>query len=371
MATSNPCCDITFTCVQCPIITGPDCVPPNNMMPGQLWYNPCTCTYYFECGEGFDEDNNCESLTPLNFKPGAGIQYSGDCENGHFISVKIEPGIGLGFTGTGQLTIVCADLIEHCQLWSRGNLTFNPNQFDLECDVDGNCQLVLNPCEVLTWDNLIFNPDQFQVTEDVENCTKTVSIELPPETTEWYSDLGALGSVAICVSLSGGAPYATFQGRDGTIVNGSIIDGGAGAYYTINVEATRPPELVGKACTVEVEMRPNCNSANAAQPVSFRHIISPLLAELSYGLGEVAGTSKNVAWTVVPGGGAQGNAASNSGVDIPWAQQSSGAAMYRQQLAVGQSAQTLYAQWWAFLTGNAVIHGGASIGLRWYIGESL
>ena len=145
MATSNPCCDITFTCVQCPIITGPDCVPPNNMMPGQMWYNPCTCTYYFECGNGSEEENSCEGLTPLNFHPGAGIQYSGDCENGHFISVKIEPNVGLGFTGDGELTVDCTKLIDHCQLWSRTNLLFNEEDFQLNCDEDGICTLRLNP----------------------------------------------------------------------------------------------------------------------------------------------------------------------------------------------------------------------------------
>lgn len=144
MAT-NPCCDIHFTCVNCPIITGPDCVPPNNLLPGQLWYNPCTCTFYFACPQLDDEANSCETFTPLNYKPGAGIAMSGDCENGHFISVRIEPGMGLGFTELGELTIDCTRLIEHCQLWSRENLLFNEEDFALVCGVNGVCTLQLNP----------------------------------------------------------------------------------------------------------------------------------------------------------------------------------------------------------------------------------
>ena len=208
MATSNPCCDITFTCVQCPIITGPDCVPPNNMMPGQLWYNPCTCTYYFECGNGFDEDNNCETLTPLNFKPGAGIQYSGDCENGHFISVKIEPEVGLGFTGYGELTINCADLIDHCQLWSRSNLLFNAEDFALVCDLNGVCTLMLNP-----------------ETPNVRS-----------------RNAGELASAGVCLAVSPnafvgivpGAGNAMIQLRDKTWVFGgaSSVVGGAASYLT-------------------------------------------------------------------------------------------------------------------------------------------
>ncbi len=101
----NPCCAIAFKYVDRPIITGPDCVPPNNLHTGQMWFNPCTCTYYFKCGDE-TELNSCEGYTPLNFKPGAGIQYSGDCENGHFISVKIEQGGGLGFNANGELKII-------------------------------------------------------------------------------------------------------------------------------------------------------------------------------------------------------------------------------------------------------------------------
>lgn len=106
MATTTfPCCQLTFKCVECPIITGADCVPPNNLMTGQMWFNPCTCTYYFQCGDETDI-NSCGGYTPLNFKPGAGIQYSGDCVLGHFISVKIEQGGGLGFNENGELKIV-------------------------------------------------------------------------------------------------------------------------------------------------------------------------------------------------------------------------------------------------------------------------
>jgi hypothetical protein len=145
MATGFSCCDLHFNCLDCPIITGPDCVPPNNLLPGQLWYNPCTCTYYFECSGGFDEENNCSGYTPINYKAGAGIAYSGDCENGSYISVKILEGGGLGFDGNGNLLVDCDAIIANCGLWTRTNLTFNTEDFQLNCDNLGNCVLRLNP----------------------------------------------------------------------------------------------------------------------------------------------------------------------------------------------------------------------------------
>lgn len=145
MATGFSCCDLHFNCVNCPIITGPDCVAPNNLLPGQLWYNPCTCTYYFECSGGFDAEDNCSTYTPINHKAGAGIAYSGDCENGSYISVKILEGGGLGFDGNGNLLVDCDTIIANCGLWTRGNLTFNTEDFALTCDNLGNCVLRLNP----------------------------------------------------------------------------------------------------------------------------------------------------------------------------------------------------------------------------------
>ena len=145
MATNFSCCDLHFNCLDCPIITGPDCVPPNNLLPGQMWYNPCTCTYYFECSAGSDDANSCEGYTPVNYKAGAGIIYSGDCENGSYVSVKILVGGGLAFDGNGNLLVDCPAIIENCQLWTRTNLTFNAEDFALDCDNLGNCELRLNP----------------------------------------------------------------------------------------------------------------------------------------------------------------------------------------------------------------------------------
>jgi hypothetical protein len=120
------------------------------LLPGQLWYNPCTCTYYFACPGNEEEINNCEDLVPLNYRPGAGIGMSGDCETGHFLSVRIEPNTGLAFTGLGELTIDCASLVQHCDLWSRTNLTFSPTDFITTCSPIGNCVVTLNPARVPT-----------------------------------------------------------------------------------------------------------------------------------------------------------------------------------------------------------------------------
>lgn len=145
MPTGSSCCDLHFNCVSCPIITGPDCVAPNNLLPGQMWYNPCTCTYYFECSGGFDVEANCSTYTAVNHKAGAGIAYSGDCENGSYISVKILANGGLAFDGNGNLLVNCATLINNCGLWTRTNLTFNEEDFAVTCNNLGICELRLNP----------------------------------------------------------------------------------------------------------------------------------------------------------------------------------------------------------------------------------
>lgn len=159
---SNYCCSMHFKCVDCPIITSADCMAPGNLMPGQLYYNPCNCTFYFDapgCDESGDE---CCGYQALNHKAGAGILYSGDCETGSYISVHIDQDAGFEFTEDGALTINCQRLIEHCDfnywgpddcqeiidhcgLWTRTNLTFNSQDFSLVCDDDGNCVLHLNP----------------------------------------------------------------------------------------------------------------------------------------------------------------------------------------------------------------------------------
>lgn len=156
----NSCCTLHYKCVDCPIITGPDCVCPNNLLPGQLWYNPCTCTFYFDNPNCPETGSECCEYEALNHKAGAGILYSGDCETGSYISVHIDPDAGFEFTEDGALTLNCARLIEHCNLWHAGNcaemvdhcglwtrtnLTFNSQDFSLVCDDDGNCVLHLNP----------------------------------------------------------------------------------------------------------------------------------------------------------------------------------------------------------------------------------
>lgn len=105
MPTGYSCCDLRFNCLDCPMITGPDCIPPNNLLPGQMWYNPCTCTYYFGCSGGFDVEDNCGGFTPINHRAGAGIAYSGNCEEGSLISVRIQENGGLSFNGNGELLV--------------------------------------------------------------------------------------------------------------------------------------------------------------------------------------------------------------------------------------------------------------------------
>ncbi len=120
---------------------------------------------------------------------------SGDCENGHFISVRIEPNVGLGFTGEGELTIDCTRLIAHCQLWTRENLLFNEEDFALVCDVNGICTLRLNP--------------------DTPNVRSR--------------NAGEFASAGICVALmpdtyqgpNVDGKYAIWQARDGTWIAGT------------------------------------------------------------------------------------------------------------------------------------------------------
>jgi hypothetical protein len=203
MATTfNPCCDLHFTCLDCPIITGPDCQPPNNLLPGQLWYNPCTCTYYFKCATGFDDSNTCQELTPMNYREGAGIVLAGDCDNGHYISIKITPDVGLGFTVDGELTVDCDDLISHCQLFTRNNLVPADGHFYLDCVLDevGN-----------------------------EICTFYIDTIIEAR------DAGEVGSAGVCVEVTADTfvnGSAIVRSRDGTFSRGSGTFSAVGTYLT-------------------------------------------------------------------------------------------------------------------------------------------
>ena len=208
MATGFSCCDLHFNCLDCPILTGPDCIPPNNLLPGQMWFNPCTCTYYFECTLGFDEEDNCATFTPVNHKPGSGIAYSGNCEIGSYISVRILEDGGLAFDENGNLLVECEQIVENCGLWTRTNLTFNEEDFALTCDNLGNCVLQLNP-----------ETPNVRSRNAGEVASAGVCLELSP--TDY------VGAVA-------GARNAMLQLRDLTWVfgNGTLAPGPTGAYLT-------------------------------------------------------------------------------------------------------------------------------------------
>jgi hypothetical protein len=342
MAT-NPCCDIHFTCVNCPIITGPDCVPPNNLLPGQLWYNPCTCTYYFDCPQLDDETNSCETLTPLNYKPGAGISMAGDCENGHFISVKIEPQTGLGFTGLGELTIDCANLINHCQLWTRENLLFNTEDFALVCDVNGICTLQLNP--------------------DTPNVRSR--------------NAGEVASAGVCISASPtvfagpipDAQNAILQMRDLTWIlgNGTYIPGPTGAYLTETFTNNwSTPALL----EVDLICQDNFLATLAGvltydQQVGFIHGITEVLAVQppSFGAGNDPALP-NWAFNQVSSGTPWFNPTPGGGLGQAGYSPQTAVCKFTKVMAPGQTV-TLYYQWWAVFNeiyaasaDTYVLHGG-------------
>lgn len=365
MATSNPCCDITFTCVQCPIITGPDCVPPNNMMPGQLWYNPCTCTYYFECGNGFDEENNCETLTPLNFKPGAGIQYSGDCENGHFISVKIEPDVGLGFTADGELTIVCADLIEHCNLmhWDDPELC---EKLQAACDFHPNITSCPGSINVIPG-------------EDGE-------IQLCIDTQTYYRNAGGSSGAGMCVGVTPSSfseGRTIFQSRDGTFIAGSGSVSGGGALAGYFTETFTNPWLQPAVIDVTMVAQPNVIAAAdndrplepadflSGKKMTYIHSITEQLAVSPPAFGlhdspvpenwcytQMDTTSQFHQLSGVPVGSGEWNQ--------PRTSQASNSARFVKILQPGQTI-TLYYQWWAVINQSQnsgvhewIFHGGMS-----------
>lgn len=344
MAT-NPCCDIHFTCVNCPIITGPDCVPPNNLLPGQLWYNPCTCTFYFDCPQLEDEANSCETLTPLNYKPGAGIAMSGDCENGHFISVRIEPNVGLGFTGEGELTIDCTRLIQHCQLWSRENLLFNTEDFALVCDVNGICTLRLNP-----------------ETPNVRS-----------------RNAGQFASSGICIAIAptafvGPLPtgkYAIFQARDASFIagNGTFTGLPVGSYLSetftnnwstsalLEIELIAQPnffatnDLGGAEFDVSMAFIHSITETLAVSPPNFGAVNNPVLPNFGY----TQLSSGTPSFNPVPGPSLTSGV---YGAETTMCK-------FTKVLAPNESV-TIYYQWWAILfdlyaaqvDGVYTIHGG-------------
>lgn len=268
MATGFSCCDLHFNCVNCPIITGPDCVAPNNLLPGQLWYNPCTCTYYFECSGGFDAEDNCSTFTPINHKAGAGIAYSGDCENGSYISVKILAGGGLGFDGTGNLLIDCDALIQNCQLWFAGN-----------------CTEMIDHCQLFTRNNLVPADGHFYLecaADDTgeEICTFYI------DTIIQARNAGEVSSAGVCVGVQPNS-YSNFsailQGRDLTWIrgNGSLVSTPSGSYLT---ETFTNPWNDRAFLEVDLICQDNFNASTGDQialtgkTVTFIHAITENLA---------------------------------------------------------------------------------------------
>jgi hypothetical protein len=118
---------------------------------------------------------------------------SGDCENGHFISVRIEPETGLGFTSEGNLTIDCVDLIDHCQLWSRGNLLFDATQFALDCDVNGVC----------TVRSIVPEYNELDLDGFYESYGPIPDLGVPISVIVWTKNVTVAGKMAIATHVTG------------------------------------------------------------------------------------------------------------------------------------------------------------------------
>jgi hypothetical protein len=341
---SNYCCSMHFKCVDCPIITSADCMAPGNLMPGQLYYNPCNCTYYFDAAGCEESGDECCGYQALNHKAGAGILYSGDCELGSYISVHIDQDAGFEFTEDGALTINCERLIDHCGLWTRTNLTFNSQDFSLVCDGDGNCVLHLNP------------------------ETPFVRVR----------NAGELASAGVCVMAqpttftAGGDPdagisshkFAVLRMRDLTwIAGGGLTPLGIASHLSETITNTWSTPAF-----LEVSMIAQCNmlSAEADGAVGFIHAITDQLNvdPPTFGGGNNPALP-NWAYTVVE------NNMPSFGVDPtkPWDGPGSvftpqtSSCVYSRILAPGETV-TIYYQWFAVFSEryddvvNFALHGG-------------
>lgn len=262
MATNFSCCDLYFNCLDCPIITGPDCIAPNNLLPGQMWYNPCTCTYYFSCSGGFDEEDNCETYTPVNHKAGAGISYSGNCEEGSYISVKILPNGGLAFEGDGSIRVDCEQLMENCSLWHAGN-----------------CEEMVTHCQLFTKNNLVPADGHFYLEcEDDEVGNEICTFYI--DTIIQARNAGEVASAGVCLratptSFAGGT-YALWRSRDNTFVagGGTIDSTNTGQYVT---ETFSNPWADAAYLEVDLICQDNANGTGS-DTIGFIHSITEELA---------------------------------------------------------------------------------------------
>lgn len=398
MATSRSCCDLHFKCVDCPIITGPDCVCPNNLLPGQLWYNPCTCTFYFDNPNCPETGSECCEYEALNHKAGAGILYSGDCESGSYISVHIDRDAGFEFTEEGALTINCERLIEHCDLlhWNDPNLC---SRLVDHCNLwhAGNCAEMIEHCDLMYWSDPQLC-EKLQAACDfhpnITSCPGSINVTNLPngeinlciDTQTYYRNAGGSSGAGMCIGVepsSFSEGRCIFQSRNAAFIagNGSVSGGGALAgYFT---ETFTNPWLQPAVIDVTMVVQPNIIAAGSgARPLTsadylpnkkmtYIHAITEQLnvSPPAFGLHD-SPVPENWCYTQMDTT-SQFHRLSNTPVGSgDWTQpktsQATNSARFVKILNPGETL-TLYYQWWAVMnqSQNAgvhewIMHGGMS-----------
>lgn len=272
---SNYCCSMHFKCVDCPIITSADCMAPGNLMPGQLYYNPCSCTFYFDAAGCDDSGDECCGYQALNHKAGAGILYSGDCELGSYISVKLDEDSALEFTEDGAITINCIKLVENCDLFSFSD--------------EGACARLIDHCNLMAWDDpelcaklselCDFNPT-------ITSCPGSINIEEGPDgeielcidTQTYYRNAGGSSGAGMCIGVQATSweeGRAIFQSRTGTFIEGAgtVTSGAVPAGHF--QETFTNPWLQPAVIDVTMVAQPNVIAADEdTRPLEPAHYLS-------------------------------------------------------------------------------------------------
>lgn len=211
--------------------------------------------------------------------------------------------------------------------------------------------------------------------EDCDDCCVT----------DFFFDFDDIGGGGACIGLQSNGGRTVYRARDASIVSSSagssiLFPPNGNLYLTLNIESKRPPELVGKACAVELDfiVHSTVDTDQIGTEVSFVHLVSDTLAQdppnqMGWNGSQV---QSNVVFTNMTYGAPNAFLSFPSGAT--WAtaddtaQTSNG--KLRIVLAAGQLAPVHYLQWWvSFLGAHPLIafHAGAKVSGRWVRGINI
>jgi len=212
-----------------------------------------------------------------------------------------------------------------------------------------------------------------------------VVVERPCCTTDFYFNFDDVGGGGGCIGIAAGGGRTTYRARDAQIVYAdttSVVTfpPSGQTYLTLDIEATRPPELVGVACAVELEFttHSSCDTDAIGTEVSFVHYMSDQLnVDPPNQMGwNGSAVLPNVVYSNLTYGAPNQFLAFPSGADWNTADDTAvtGNGSITIVLPVGAVAPMHYLQWWVSFTGThplIAFHAGATVRGRWFRGVNV